>query len=326
MQFVKQHGGTLARVAVTVLGLWLAARSLDFRTVVETLSKTQWNWVFVGFMLVNISLVLRAYRWLILLRGAGVRQLSFGRLVELYFVGNFFNAFLPSGFGGDAVRVVEAAQEIPADVATGSVFLDRFTGLLVLFVMGLVALPFRPNSFPQSWALGIALFCFIGIVGGVILLDGRLIRHWGRWLPRSLSPIGDGIMAKFLRAVQGCGRQAVWGAIAVSALFDALLIGWWTAAAWALNASVPITYNLLVVPIFAVALMIPSIGGLGPPEALADPLYAGANLAAGTPLAIALLVFIMLRAAGLLGAPLYIYTIFRKRAPIVQPNQPTEVN
>ncbi len=321
INFVKKHAGTIARLTVTILGLWLAARSIDSRTIVDTLAGTQWGWVFLGFMLVNISLVLRAYRWLILLRGAGVEKMTFGRLVELYFVGNFFNAFLPSGFGGDAIRVVEVAQEIPADVATGTVFLDRFTGLLVLFVMGLIALPFRPDSFPDVWAMGIATLCIVGLIGGGVLLDGRLIRRFGRWLPGPLNPNGDGPIAKFLRAVQGCGWSAVWGAIGVSILFDVLLIAWWTAAARALGASVPVTYNLLVVPIFAIALMIPSIGGLGPREALADPLYAGANLAAGTPLAISLLVFIMLRAAGLLGAPVYIYTIFRKRTPATPLNQ-----
>lgn len=313
---MKKHGGTIARVAITLLGLWLAFRSLDFGDVAGKLAGARWGWVFWGFMLVNVSLVLRAYRWLVLLRGLGVEHISLGRLIELYFVGNFFNAFLPSGFGGDAVRVVEVAQEVPTDVAMGTVFLDRFTGLLVLFAMGLLALPLRPSSFPAAWAAGITLVCVAGILAGVVLLDGRLIRQFGGWLPARLSPVGHGFVARFLRAVQGCGWRAIWGALLISAAFDVLLVAWWTAATHALNHPVSFLYNLLVVPIFAVALLIPSIGGLGPSEALAIPLFAGAGLDSDTAVGVSLLVFIMLRLSGLLGLPFYLYTIWRTRRTV----------
>lgn len=295
------------------MGLWLAAHSIDFSQVGSLLAQSRREWVLAGFMLVNISLVLRAYRWLLLLRGLGVRQLTFGRLVELYFVGNFFNAFLPSGFGGDAVRVVEVAQEAPADVAAGTVFLDRFTGLLVLFVMGLVGLPFRPAAFPTSWAMAIGAICITGLVGGLVLLDGRLVRRWGSWLPNPISPVGNGPIAKFLTAVTGCGWRAIGQALAVSALFDVLLVGWWTMATHALSAPVAYLYNILVVPLFALALMVPSFGGLGVRELLAPPLFAGAGLNADTAVAVSLLVFIMLRLSGLLGAPLYLYRAWRTR-------------
>ena len=60
------------------------------------------------------------------LRGVGA-NIRLGRLAELYFVGNFFNMFLLSGFGGDVVRILEAARNVPGNIATGTVLLDRFT-------------------------------------------------------------------------------------------------------------------------------------------------------------------------------------------------------
>lgn len=317
MNKLKQHRGTLLRVGITVLGLWLAAQSIQVGQVAALLAESDWRWVLLGFGLVNISLVLRAYRWLVLLRGLGVQRLSLGRLVALYFIGNFFNAFLPSGFGGDAVRVVEVAQEVGGDVAAGTVFLDRFTGLLVLFVMGLFALPFRPPTFPEPWAITIGVLCAGGLGAGAVLLNGRFLRWLGHKLPlpRLLSPVGDGPVARFLQAVQGCGWPAIGRALAISLLFNGLLVGWWTAATHALGHPVSYGYNTLVVPIFAVALMAPSIGGLGVREALAVPLLAGAGLGADTAVAISLLEFLLLRGVGLLGAPVYAYTIWRKRHP-----------
>lgn len=305
---------TFFRLTITLIGLWLAYRSLDLTTLTQLLSQANGWWVLVGFALINLSLVLRAGRWLVLLRGAGVHHLTFGRLVELYFVGNFFNAFLPSGFGGDAVRVVEVAQEIPADVATGSVFLDRFTGLLVLFMMGLVALPGRPAAFLPEWTLIITLVCVGGLVGGFILLNPTLMGWLGHWLPRPISPTGDGPVGKFMQAVLRCGRPAIAQALGLSLLFNLLLVAWWTAATYALHAPVPFLYNTLVIPILAIALMVPSIGGLGVRELLAASLFAGAGLEANAAVAICLLEFFMMRLSGLLGAPLYLRTIWGQKS------------
>ncbi|HID90118.1 MAG TPA: flippase-like domain-containing protein, partial [Anaerolineae bacterium] len=66
----------------------------------------------LAFGLFVVSLVIRAARWAVLLRALGL-QVPLGRLVHLYFVGAFFNSFLPSGFGGDVVRALELTQDAP---------------------------------------------------------------------------------------------------------------------------------------------------------------------------------------------------------------------
>ena len=76
------------------------------------------------------------------------------RLVRLYFVGTFFNIFLLSGFGGDAIRMMELARHskrTPEAIVT--VLVDRATGLWVLFVLALLALPFGASGIPQETVL-----------------------------------------------------------------------------------------------------------------------------------------------------------------------------
>lgn len=311
---MKKYLGTILRVGITVLGLVWAIRVIDFPVLWEILKEANWFWVFAGFLIVLSSMPLRALRWLVLLRGIGVQNVSFWQLTQLYFVGSFFNAFLPSGFGGDVVRVVEVAQEVPTDVATGTVFLDRFTGLMVLFVMGLIGLPFRPAEFPSGWATAILIVCLIGLVSGTVLLDGRVI-NWignsklGQMLPQVISPVGDGPIAKFLAAVQGCGWKAIWQAFGISALFDFLVVMWWTLGALSLGYVVSFLYNFVVVPVFAIALMIPSVGGLGPREMLAPSLYAGAGLDAEASVAVSLIVYVMMRLSSLTGVFFYVHRI-----------------
>ncbi|MDJ0753449.1 MAG: lysylphosphatidylglycerol synthase transmembrane domain-containing protein [Ardenticatenaceae bacterium] len=318
MKPLKKYGGAFLRVAITVIGLGFAAQQINFNQMVDLLSQANWIWVFAGFMLVNLSMVVRAYRWQRLLVGAGARQIRFIRLIELYFVGNFFNAFLPSGFGGDVVRAVEVTREIPADVATGTVFLDRLSGLIVLFVMGLIALPFRPAGFPEFLTLSITVVSVGGLVASFLLLDGRLVSWFSRLplsqkLPALISPAGDGPLAKFLAAVSSCGWPAIWQAIGVSAIFSLLLVGWWVMATYALNTPISLAYGLLVVPIFAVALLVPTFGGLGVREVIAPILFAGAGLSDSAAVSTSLIVFLMLRLSGLIGAPIYLISIWRNQ-------------
>ncbi len=296
---------------MTVVGLVLVLRDLDPAEIGAVLLQADWRWLLVGFLLISASMFLRAYRWLILLRGIGV-NVRFWRLAELYFVGNFFNAFLPSGFGGDVVRILEVTKDVELDVATGTVFLDRVSGLIMLFVMALGMLPFQEVSPGPEIVTFTAVAAVVSILGIILLLEHNLILRFGGWLPGPLSPKGNGLLAKVLKAVQACGWRAVLGALGVSTLFNLMLITWWWTTGQALGLSVTYGYYLGVVPILSVALLVPSIGGLGVREALAPTLFAGAGVVEETAVALSLLIFVLTRLSGLLGAPLYILSILRQ--------------
>ncbi len=139
---------TLLKISITVLGLIIVIKDIDFQALLAYMSEIDWAWMAVGAGLIGISLVIRTYRWHILLSGAG-SKVRFSRLLSLYLIGSFFNAFLPSGLGGDVVRAAEAAQDVESSVAVGTVLVDRLTGLMALFMMALVVLPFRPPGFPD---------------------------------------------------------------------------------------------------------------------------------------------------------------------------------
>ena len=306
---------TLLKIAVTVGGMAFVLSNIDLARLWSTLLDTDPAWLLFTFLLVNAGLVVRAYRWSILLRGLGV-DIGFPRLVSLYFVGNFFNAFLPTSFGGDVMRIVEVTRDIPAGLATGTVILDRLTGLLMLFVMALAALPFRPETFPRSVLQLIIAVSIAGLVGGGLLLEGTLVRRFGRWLPSKLSPVGDGPVARVLHAVTAVGWHYLGGAFVVSLVFNTILAVWWWSAGRALAFSgVPFSYYLLVIPILSISLLIPSIGGLGPREYVAQTLFAGAGLLPGEAVALSLLVFLLQRLSGLIGGPLYLWMTLRGHRP-----------
>lgn len=320
---MRKHLGTLLKISVTLLALLYVFSQVDVTDIGRRLLQAQPGWVLLGFLLVNASLGVRAYRWLLLLRGIGA-PIRFRRLVSLYFAANFFNSVLPSGFSGDVVRAIEAAQDVPAQTAAGTVLVDRATGLLALFMIGLAALPYRPEQFPQTLLWQTAAVCVIGLTVGFVLLDGRLAQNVGRWLPAFLQPPwqkADGVIT----AVRACGWTAVWQAIAVSVLFNLMQIGWFAAAGLALGYDVPFTHYFLVIPFLSLAILLPSIGGLGIREGLAPLLFASAGLTSEQAVALTLLVFAIERVSGLLGAPIYLLeTVRRGKANLAR--QPEDIH
>lgn len=307
---MRKHLGTIIKISITLLALLYVSSQVDFADIGQRLLRANLSWVLAGFLLVNTSLVVRAYRWLLLLRGIG-ETIRFQRLVSLYFAANFFNSVLPSGFSGDVVRAVEAAQDIPARTAAGTVLVDRATGLLALFMIGLAALPFRPDSFPQNLLWQTTAVCLIGLIGGFVMLEGRLVRKLGRLLPTFLQPMWQKVDGIIL-AVQACGWTAVWQAMGVSLIFNLMQIAWFAAAGLALGYQIPFTHYFLVIPFLSLAILLPSIGGLGIREGLAPLLFASAGLSNEQAVALTLLVFAIERISGFLGAPIYIWDTLRR--------------
>ena len=309
MTTIRKHASTLIKIGVTLLGLAFVLSQIELRTVSDTLLQAKPGWVVVTFALILLSLVVRAIRWLFLLRGLGV-TLSVTRLVALYFVGSFFNAFLPTSFGGDVMRVIEVTRDVPAEVAAGTVIVDRLSGLLMLFAMALFALPFRPPDFPAQLLTLVIIVAVIGLVGGFILLQGTLLRRLGRFLPAILSPTGHGPVARVLAAVNAVGWPAVMKALAVSLVFNVILVLWWWSAGRALEFEISFTHYLLVIPILSISLLVPSIGGLGPREVVAQTLFAS-QLNNDQAVALSLLVFFLQRLSGVLGGPIYLWMVVR---------------
>lgn len=307
---MRKHLGTIIKISITVLALLYVFNQVDFADIGQRLLQAELSWVLVGFLLFNLSLVVRAYRWLLLLHGIG-SPIGFGRLVSLYFAANFFNSVLPSGFSGDVIRAVEAAQDVSAEAAAGTVLVDRATGLLALFMIGLAALPFRPDGFPDTLLWQTTAVCVVGLVGGFVVLEGQLVRWLGRLVPQFLQPVWQKIDGVII-AVQACGWTAVWQAMAVSILFNLMQIGWFIAAGLALGYHIAFSHYFLVIPFLSLAILLPSIGGLGIREGLAPLLFASAGLSDVQAVALTLLVFAIERLSGFLGAPIYIIDTLRR--------------
>ena len=262
----------------------------------------------LAYVLAVIGLLLRALRWQLLLNAVGV-SVQFGRIVYLYFVGQFFSTFLPTGFAGDAVKVLEIGEKVDRAEATGTVIVDRLSGFVSLFLIGAIALPFAGSLVPQKLAALIGILA-MGVLGGSILLfEGRLLAWITSPLPNALSLSGDGFLGHTYSAIVACGGRAVLRAVALSTLFN---LEWMTAIyilAQALHISVSFGHVVLFTPLAVTALLFPfAVSGLGVREGLYVTLYTqpGVDLTSTAATGLGLATFTLDLCNSLIGGVLYL--------------------
>lgn len=257
-------------------------------------------------LLALAGIFIRAARWHGLLRAVGAR-VSGRRAVYLYFVGAFFNTFLPTGFGGDVVRVLEIGPGATSAQAAGTALVDRLTGFIMLFVLALAALPWAYGLLPGQLGLLIGLLALGVLAASALLFEGRLLRRLTRWLPRALSPAGDAWIGRTYAVITACGWRGLAGALAWSLVFNLQLIVANVLVARALGLTVSPWVFFAFVPITTAALLAPiSIAGLGVREGLYVLLFGQVGVGQAEAVALSLGVYSLDVLMGLLGGLIYL--------------------
>lgn len=251
------------------------------------------------------GIFVRSFRWQFLLNAVGAR-VPFRRVVYLYFVGSFFNTFLPTGFGGDVVRVLEIGPAATTQQAAGTALVDRLTGFIVLFVLALVTLPFSSRLLPANLTLLIAFLGAAVLAGSALLFEGRLLRWITGRLPRSLSLAGDAWLGKTYSVITACGRRGLAGALAWSMLFNLLQMLANVLVARALGVGVSAWVFFMIVPVATAALLVPiSISGFGVREALYVSFFGQLGVAPALAVALSLATYALDFSTGLAGGVIY---------------------
>lgn len=301
----KQLFTNLARVLVTAAGVALVVTQVDLARMWEGLRLA--NWLAVGGILVlfQLGIAIRSVRWRMLLAALGEPP-GLPRLIGLYYAGAFFNAFLPTGFGGDVVRMFEIGQGRSADVAVATVVIDRYSGLFVLFVIALIALPFRVSILPPAIALVILALCVSGIILWVLLLHTGVLTAILGWLAQRITFVDLSAVVQIAVTIRRLERRAVYLAVGASLAFNALLIATYYLLSKAFGMEVSLLTFAVFVPVSSVMLLLPSIQGLGVREPVFVLLLGAVGVPPGQALAFSIGVYLLSLSTALVGALSYI--------------------
>lgn len=297
-------------LSLTLLG-WLIWR-VGFGEVTRTLIDIRWSWYLPALLLFLLNIIIRAYRWYILLHSLNEGP-TFGHLLYLYFIGFFANNFIPSGFGGDVVKVVGLRQTYGRGAeALSSVVMDRVTGLLGSSMIALAALIFNYVSHmsnielpPILWAIvtimsvGIpTAFLLVRLVDPFHILVARFptIRNLPKY--EKMEQLAD--------TVRRYPFAALWRSLATSLPFTFSLILVQYSTARALSVDLSLGVFSLFVPVIAIINLLPiSFNGLGVREGVYQFLFVPIGVSSASALAMSLAYFFLRFSAGLFGGLLY---------------------
>ena len=150
------HLLTLLQVAVTVGLLWWLFHDPERRAVMAAaLKMADWRWIMLAIVAAGVCEFFGILRWQLFLRMLHI-EVPLRETSKFFFIGAFFNQFLPGTTGGDVVRVIFLMQDHPENKAEGflSVAVDRLLAVLVLVIMGLLFAWMRSDWFASSFAVG----------------------------------------------------------------------------------------------------------------------------------------------------------------------------
>jgi glycosyltransferase 2 family protein len=134
---MKKTGLTLLKVVVS-LGIlaYIFTKVVDIRLLWANLKQADLSYFVAAILMYFVVQALSAYRWYLLLKPQGI-EVSYWRILSFYFLGMYFNFFLPSAIGGDVFRVYYLNKETRRlSASTASVFLDRDVGMGGLVLVG----------------------------------------------------------------------------------------------------------------------------------------------------------------------------------------------
>ena len=123
----------LLKIGVTIVCFWYISKKIDFNAARDAFLKANWLWLSFAVILLMLSKLFSAFRLNIYFRNIQI-HLPEWRNIKLYWLGMFYNLFLPGSISGDAYKVVLLKKKYDSSYkkTSAAVLLDRFSGLLAL--------------------------------------------------------------------------------------------------------------------------------------------------------------------------------------------------
>lgn len=187
----------LLKLAVAAAALVWVFSKIDPKNVWRILQEADYLYLAVAFLLFVLSKVSSSLRLNVFFRNHHI-FISEKENLKLYWLGMFYNIFLPGGVSGDAYKIYLLRKKLGKNLKElfGAVFVDRLTGVVALVALALLLLSTTENTIPYSRHAWILVFFALG---GFALLYKMLFR---RYLRIYLPVVGYSLLVQGLQAVE----------------------------------------------------------------------------------------------------------------------------
>ena len=310
---------TAQRLKVPLIGLKILLSLLLFAFVVAKVSpRNVWATMrsadptLLGLAagLFLVSSLIGSWLWGRLLRAQGI-PIPYSKAASYYFVGLFFNNFLPSNVGGDIARISDASKHSDrVSSVFSATLLERLIGVVSIGFLAVVASALALHELHLYAIFGATLAVFLlATAFFVSIFHRKMLQAFERpfrWIGAHRI---ERAMARLMDDMHGFRNQggalvAVFVAstlVQVSRIYVHYLVG------LALGVHISLAYYFLFVPILAALISLPiSLNGLGVREGAAVVLFQLAGLSREQAFSVPFLTYVISVLISLLGGLIFI--------------------
>ncbi|HLN26246.1 MAG TPA: lysylphosphatidylglycerol synthase transmembrane domain-containing protein [Gemmataceae bacterium] len=304
-------------------------RKLRFLVSVGLLAWFGWrtDWVQIGhaFAEMRITLwsaavglylltqIISSLRWQLLAEPLGFRR-SLPQYCAFYFIGMYFNLFLPTSVGGDVIRALyldrRPGQRLAAFM---SVFIDRFSGLLVLLALACGATVFCPDRLPpwvavSVWVTAGGAACGLALLPVATRLIGKESFAAGE-IGRKMRELALSFSQALSLFVRNPALALTTTILSLAVQAANVLVVWLVGRA--LGMDVPASYYAIFVPMVTLLTLVPvSLNGMGVREGGIVLFLAPLGVSQANAVSLAFLWFCVFTVASLCGGAVYLLNAF----------------
>jgi len=292
--------------------------------ILHTIERLDWRVFMAAVFGYCCMQALKAYRLKILMDTVGA-DVSYPRLLLIYFIGMFFNTVLPTIVGGDAVRIAYLRQTTGRlDCAAAATITERAIGVGALIIIALSALGFAPSGEAGMAVKSSVLLVSAFFLAAMALLFSPWVYRLGSRCMRALRLVKLERFTRELQEAVGTYRRrpaVLIITLLLSLVSEFMMIGLYGLLAYGMGLRVHPAFFLMAVPITVLLSMAPiTVSGLGVRELAWVFFLSEQGVPKADAVALSLMWFILVTAASVLGGPAFIF--WRKRRRGLAPASP----
>ncbi|MCZ4408947.1 lysylphosphatidylglycerol synthase transmembrane domain-containing protein [Cryomorphaceae bacterium 1068] len=188
----------LVKIALSALAIYLVFSKIELDEVWSLVKESNPFYLLGALIFFNLSKFISAHRLLILFRAIGV-SISSNYNLRLYYIGMFYNLFLPGGIGGDGYKIFHLNKKsaISKRELLSAVLLDRISGAALLAFLALAIASFQESIlelFPSFWTFLVYIGAVLAIPALAVLIRLAFAKfksvtfqaiHWSLWVQLS---------------------------------------------------------------------------------------------------------------------------------------------
>ena len=249
------------RIAISITILSVLFTRIDFHEIIKSLVNTDHTVLIIGVVIYTVSQVLNAYKWKLIANNAGFSN-KLKEYIDYYFVGLFFNLFLPTTVGGDISKAYYLSKhdlQSRKAPAIYSVLAERYSGVVIIVWIGTIAL-FTPIGNPVPAIFKILMSALTVLI---FIVTPAFPSFWMKYFKRKKW------VRTMLRDVRAywSNPKLVVKAVYWSVMYHMLVLAIHMLIGSAMGIKVPLGYYIMAYSMAAMAGFLPvAFNGIGPRE------------------------------------------------------------